>query len=187
MLAADGSTSFSAHLLRPAPAVRRIYPALLHYYLAAPAESVALEIRDTQGRLVRRFENGARGTGTHRVRWDLRYPGATVFPGIVLEGGDPRRGPWAPPGRYRVMLTARGAGGIVTDVQELELTKDPRLTDVSNDDLRAEFLLASQIRDRESAANEAVIRIREIRGQVEERLATDSLRVASDVRRRIIE
>jgi hypothetical protein len=86
-----------------------------------------------------------------------------------------------------VTLTARGATEDVTDVQELELTKDPRLTDVSDDDLRAEFALASHIRDRESAANEAVIRIREIRRQVEERLAMDSLSVPSDVRRRITE
>ncbi|MEP7346675.1 MAG: FlgD immunoglobulin-like domain containing protein, partial [Gemmatimonadaceae bacterium] len=184
-MAAPGSTSFSAHLLRPASAVRRIYPAAIHYYLAAPADSVALEIHDRDGRLVRRFDNAAREAGMHRVRWELRYPGATVFPGIVLEGGDPRRGPWAPPGAYQVRLTAQTSAGVVTDVQELVLTKDPRLTDVSDADLREQFALATQIRDRESAANEAVIRIRGLRHQIAERLATDTLRVAPDVRRRI--
>ena len=118
----------------------------------------------------------------HRVTWDGRYTGATSFPGIVLEGGDPRRGPWAPPGRYRVRLTAFGAAlgtasgatpgtaaattGTITETQDLVLTKDPRLTDVSDDDLRAQFALAKQIRDKESAANEAVIRVRAIRAEM---------------------
>lgn len=118
----------------------------------------------------------------HRTSWDGRYTGATIFPGIVLEGGDPRRGPWAPPGRYRVRLTAFGAGlgatGTVTETQDLVLTGDPRLADVSDDDLRAQFVLAKQIRDKESAANEAVIRVRAIRAELVAR-KTEAVRLAS--------
>ena len=47
---------------------------------------------------------------------------------------------------------------------------DPRLEGVTAEDLQAQFELASQIRDKTSAANEAVIRIRKIREQVNQRL-----------------
>ncbi len=47
---------------------------------------------------------------------------------------------------------------------------DPRLEGVTDDDLHEQFHLASQIRDKTSAANEAVIQIRDIRTQVEQRL-----------------
>ena len=167
-----------ARLLRPATAVRRVYPAHLDFYLGEPTDSVRLDILDSDGRLVRSLHPAARAAGMHRATWDLRYTGATVFPGIVLEGGDPRRGMWAPPGRYRVRLTARGAAGEVSDAQDLVVAKDPRLTDVTDDDLRAQFMLARQIRDRESAANEAVIRVRAIRQLVVERVGRDTLRLA---------
>ena len=47
--------------------------------------------------------------------------------------------------------------------------KDPRLSDVSEADLQAQFDLASQVRDRTSAANEAVVRIRGLKKQIGEK------------------
>lgn len=170
------------HLLKPATAVRRVYSADFDYLLDAPADSVRLDVLEPSGALVRTIAISSRGAltrGLHRASWDGRYTGATSFPGIVLEGGDPRRGPWAPPGRYRVRLTAFGiaphgtapggtstTSGTVTDLQDLVLVKDPRLTDVTDADLRAQFVLARAIRDEESAANEAVIRVRSIRTEL---------------------
>ena len=176
-----------ARLLRPVTAVRRMYPAHIDFYLGEQTDSVHLDILDSDGRLVRSLHPAARAAGMHRATWDLRYAGATVFPGIVLEGGDPRRGMWAPPGRYRVRLTARGAAGEVSDAQDLVVAKDPRLTDVTDDDLRAQFTLARQIRDRESAANEAVIRVRAIRQQVVERVGRDTLRLARGMIDRLVD
>jgi len=175
----------AARLFTPAHAVRRVYSAHIDYYLGAPADSVRLDILEPGGRLVRSLGAVGRGPGMHRATWDLRYTGATVFPGIVLEGGDPRRGMWAPPGRYMVRLTARGPTGVVTESRELVVTKDPRLTDVTDADLRAQFALAERIRDRESAANEAVIHIGALRHQVRSRLGRDTLGMARGMAARL--
>lgn len=171
-----------SRLLKPATAVRRVYPAEFDYFLTARADSVRIEVLEVGGAGVRSFTlttAPARTPGLHRVTWDGRYTGATSFPGIVLEGGDPRRGPWAPPGRYRVRLTGFGASGAASETQELVLIKDPRLTDVTDDDLRAQFVLARQIRDKESAANEAVIRVRAIRAAMVARKAEAARLVAA--------
>ena len=47
---------------------------------------------------------------------------------------------------------------------------DPRLKGVSKKDLKEQYQLASQIRDKTSSANEAVIQIRHIREQINDRL-----------------
>ena len=47
---------------------------------------------------------------------------------------------------------------------------DPRLKGVSKRDLKEQYQLASQIRDKTSSANEAVIQIRHIREQIYNRL-----------------
>ena len=171
-----------ARLLKPAASVRRVYPAEFDYFLGARADSVRIEVLEVGGAPARSIVPAgaaARTPGLHRVTWDGRYTGATSFPGIVLEGGDPRRGPWAPPGRYRVRVSAFAATGTITETQDLVVTKDPRLTDVSDDDLRAQFALAKQIRDKESAANEAVIRVRAIRAELLARKAEAARLVAA--------
>ena len=182
-----GTERRAAQLFAPAAAVRRVYSAHLDYYLGAPADSVWLDILGPGGRLVRSLAADGRRPGMHRATWDLRYTGATVFPGIVLEGGDPRRGMWAPPGRYMVRLTARGPTGVVTESCELVVKKDPRLSDVTDADLRAQFALAEQIRDKESAANEAVIQIGALRQQLRTRLGRDTLGMARGMIERIAE
>jgi len=55
--------------------------------------------------------------------------------------------------------------------QWFNITKDPRLVDVTDADLQAQFDLAIQIRDCESAANEGVILIRKLMVEVDERLS----------------
>ncbi|HEX7049338.1 MAG TPA: hypothetical protein VF188_03915 [Longimicrobiales bacterium] len=103
--------------------------------------------------------------GLHRFVWDLRYPGYTEFEGMILWAAR-SAGPRAVPGSYQVRLTANGR----TQNASFEIHKDPRLTDVTLADLQAQFDLAMRIRDRTSEANEAVIRIRDIKRQVDERL-----------------
>jgi len=156
------------HLFKPADAIRRSVPAVVDYYVREPGRKVLVEILDEEGQYLRTLYEGTIETeGVHRHSWDLRYPGAVVFPGIILEGGNPKRGPWAPPGRYQTRL--------VVDGQEqkcwFNVKKDPRLTDVTDADLKAQFGLALKIRDKESAANEDVILIRNLKAQVEDRLS----------------
>src|ERR1035438_8806489 len=61
---------------------------------------------------------------------DLRYPGAATFPGIVLRYANPGQGPTAPPGKYMVRLAANG----VSETKPLIIRRDPRLTDVTDAD-----------------------------------------------------
>jgi photosystem II stability/assembly factor-like uncharacterized protein len=156
------------HLFKPADAIRRSVPAVIDYYVKRPGSSVRVEILDAQGRHVRTLYEGTVGSeGVQRRSWNLRYTGAVAFPGIVLEGGNPALGPWAPPGRYQARTVADGR----EQVHWFEVKKEPRLTDVTEADLIAQFELALEIRDHESAANQGVILIRDLKAQVEDRLS----------------
>ncbi len=104
--------------------------------------------------------------GINTVSWDLRYPGATSFPGMILWGGSVN-GPMAVPGTYQVRLTVDGKA----QTRPLTVKKHPLYTDVSQADLQEQFNLAIQIRDKVTEANNAVIQIRSIKSQVAERLA----------------
>jgi hypothetical protein len=160
-------------LFAPEFAVRRATPAVIDYYLAKSARQVTVEIVDAKGDVVHAVTAGdkLRAPGFHRVHWNLRYPGAKVFPGIVLEGPNPAAGPWAPPGSYTVRVTVDGN----RQTQPLEVRADPRLKDVTPADLRAQFELASRIRDMTSAANEAVLHIRALRRALPAGAVSDSL------------
>jgi hypothetical protein len=54
--------------------------------------------------------------------------------------------------------------------QPMRVRRNPLYKDVTDADLQAQFDLAIQIRDKTSEANKAVIRIREVKSQVTERL-----------------
>lgn len=155
-------------LFKPADAIRRSVPAVVDYYVKKPGRKILVEILDGEGQHVRTlYEGTTKSEGVHRFSWNLRYTGAVVFPGIILEGGNPRRGPWAPPGRYQTRLVFDGK----EQKQWFNVKKDPRLTDVTDADLEVQFDLALKIRDKESAANESVILIQNLKAQVEDRLS----------------
>jgi photosystem II stability/assembly factor-like uncharacterized protein len=155
-------------LFRPADAIRRLVPAVVDYYVKGSGRKILVEILDADGQHVRTlYEGTTTSEGVHRHSWNLRYPGAVVFPGIVLEGGNPRRGPWAPPGSYQTRFVVDGK----EQKQWFSVKKDPRLTDVTDADLKVQFDLALKIRDKESAANEGVILIQYLKAQVEDKLS----------------
>jgi photosystem II stability/assembly factor-like uncharacterized protein len=107
----------------------------------------------------------ARKAGVNRFTWDLRYPGATVFEGMILWSARAEQGPSAVPGRYQVRLKV----GDQTETQPLIIEIDPRLKGVTQADLVAQFQLASQVRDKTSAADEIVILVRDIKKQIADR------------------
>ena len=163
------------YLFAPEPAVRPLRNGVIDYYLKEPAK-LALEIRDVRGQLVRRFDSTAptgrtapaltAHAGSNRFEWDLRYPGSTIFPGIVLRYAAPGQGPTAPPGEYTVRMIVNGE----TQSQPLRIQRDPRLT-VTDADLQEQFKLAVEIRDQLSRAHEAVIRIRALDAGMEKSAA----------------
>jgi len=195
-----------AYLFKPTDAVRAGGPAAICYFLKAPAQKVSLEVLDGKGQIVRTYaatreedekaakerqasgqpageEEGGFGrqerrqpltnAGLTRFTWDLRYPNHTTFPGMILWSGA-NQGPMAVPGTYQVRLTADGK----TFTQSFAVEKNPLYSDVTQADLEAQFALAMQIRNKTSEANEAVIRIREIKKQADDRVQKGGARAA---------
>jgi photosystem II stability/assembly factor-like uncharacterized protein len=168
-----------AYLFEPRVAVRPIRDAEIDYFLQQPENKVTIKILESSGKTVQSFSNGLDPgkvigpgveAGLNRFVWNLRYPGATVFDGIILRGASPELGPVAVPGEYEVQLTVKGK----TRSQRLTIVKDPRLKNVTEEDLQAQFKLATEARDGTSQADEMVIRIREIKKQIQLRVNNSS-------------
>ena len=101
--------------------------------------------------------------GLNMFAWNLRYPDATAFWGMVGVGTD---GPMALPGGYQVRLRVGGR----TYTQRLTLRVDPR-SKVTTPELREQFAFLKRLRDTVNAVTTAVIRIRTLRDQLTDRLA----------------
>jgi photosystem II stability/assembly factor-like uncharacterized protein len=102
--------------------------------------------------------------GLNRFVWNMRYPEATkVKDDKSMEFVGGVTGPVAPPGTYQVRLTV----GDETLTESFELARDAR-TGATDEDLRAQFELLCQIRDKLSETHDAINELRSIRQQVEE-------------------
>lgn len=160
---------------------------LYYYFRDKPKDEVKLEFLDANGKLVKSFsskpeqqEEGSRdpdqefpgaGGGTPRVQsdsgmnrfvWDMRYADASTVPGGLLWAGT-TRGPLAVPGTYQVRIVS----GTKTQSQSFEIRKNLRL-DVSPQDFQEQFDLLIKIRDKVSAAHDAVNTIRDIKKQTDD-------------------
>ena len=101
--------------------------------------------------------------GLQRFTWDVRYEPVVSFQGMVLWGAT-TNGPMALAGSYQARLNVDGK----SLTQPFELKKDPWRS-VSDADLREQFELATRIRDKVNEANNAVVQIRRIKQQLEDR------------------
>jgi hypothetical protein len=117
----------------------------------------------------------------NRFTWDLRQNGAVVFPGMIMWAAQPQRGPASPPGKYSVRIAANGE----SKTREFAIGIDPRLkaAGITEEYLLEQFKLSSRVRDRVTEANTAVIKIRAIRDQVNERLNKVNERRRAEVQR----
>ena len=197
--ATPSMTNEALVLFDPPDAVRSVSRGVfVDYYLTEAADSVTIEILDGNGQVIRTFERAAKppaderpagmeegdeaprrggpaprvtaAKGMNRFTWDMRYPNAVEFPGLIMWAAS-TRGPAAPPGRYQVRVTAAGA----TKTQDVEIRRNAAVPGVTDADLQAQFDLAMRISERVSEANRAVIRIRNIKEQITDRIgkATD--------------
>jgi photosystem II stability/assembly factor-like uncharacterized protein len=108
--------------------------------------------------------------GLNRFVWDMAWPAASKFPGLVLWSGDPIQ-PVAVPGKYQVRLTTGGQ----TFTQPFEILRDPRSA-TPQEDLEAQFHFLLETRDKLTEMHDAIRRIRDVRAQLKEmekRLAKD--------------
>jgi hypothetical protein len=102
--------------------------------------------------------------GLNTFAWDMRYPDASTFTGMILWAGS-TRGPIAPAGTYTVRLTV-GEGA--PETATFKLMNDPRTTATAAD-LVAQFEFLIKIRDKTSEANDAVKTIRNVKSQLADR------------------
>lgn len=100
--------------------------------------------------------------GMNRFVWNLRYPDAVSFPGLIMWAGGVT-GPLAPPGPYQVRLTVNGR----SQTREFRYVSDPRVRTPAAE-YAAQFAFLIRVRDRLSDANGAVVRIRALKDQIEQ-------------------
>ena len=159
---------------------------------AKPASDMVLEFLDPSGKSVRKFTaraTRAQGAGTapqgqtpptdepgffgggarlstdvglNRFVWDMRYPEAVVFPGMILWSGE-TRGPRIVPGTYQVKLTVDGK----TMTESFEVKPDPRLTTTAAEYAK-QLDLALKIRDKLTETHNAIIQIRDVKKQIDD-------------------
>jgi photosystem II stability/assembly factor-like uncharacterized protein len=135
------------------------------YTLKQAAQSATADFLDSDGRVIRSFTLPTTA-GTRTVSWNLRYPDAVSFPGLIYWSAN-NTGPKAPLGTHSVRLTVDGQ----SLSQTFEILKDSRLDGIVSDaDIQAEFELAKTVIDRTSDANQGVIDIRACTAQVDDRV-----------------
>jgi hypothetical protein len=119
--------------------------------------------------------------GFNRFVWNMRYPGPEIKIDKALEkpgykqlgriapfGGGSSGGPVAPPGNYQVQLKT----GKTEITHSFEIIKDPRLKTTA-EDFAEQFNLWTKIRDKVSATNFAINKIRRINHQITALLARE--------------
>jgi photosystem II stability/assembly factor-like uncharacterized protein len=197
------TTNEAVVLFKPGDATRSVSRGVaVDYFLKQPADKVTIEFLDPQGKVIKAFtgtpapatpatpppvpEEGfgrpappppAVKQGLNRFVWDTRYPDAKDFKGLIMWAGSVR-GPAAPPGQYQVRLTV----GDQVKSQPFALLRNP-LGSATDEDLSAQFILASQISGKVTTANATVLRIRDLKDQIADRVtkANDSkIKAAGD-------
>ncbi len=173
--------------------------AVVYYALKAAPKDLTIEVLDGAGKVVNTFTNKAveqprpsapgggdddgppppagpqrapSAAGMNRFVWNLRYPDATSFPGMILWAGT-TVGPRVAPGKYQVRLTVDGK----SQTQAFEVMKDPRILTTS-EAFGKQVSLAIQVRDKLSETNQGVVRVREARQQLEPYAKREDKKVA---------
>lgn len=107
--------------------------------------------------------------GLNTLQWDLRAQGIDRFRGMILWGAS-TNGPVVPPGQYRIRLTTDNR----TLTTPVRVVRNPWISDVTDADMRAQYAFSKRVRDRATEANRAVIAIRRVKSQLDNRLQHSS-------------
>jgi photosystem II stability/assembly factor-like uncharacterized protein len=127
-----------------------------------PGEPEAMDFEQLAARGPRppRVPNKA---GLNQFTWNLRYPDAVRFEGLIMWAAN-TTGPVAPPGTYSVRMKMGGE----TQTQTFIVKKDPRSSSTQAD-YEAQFRFLIGVRNRVTEANNAVRTVRNMRYQVDDR------------------
>jgi photosystem II stability/assembly factor-like uncharacterized protein len=144
---------------------------ILFHLKEEPSEKtpLTLDLLDKDGKVIRRFSTHPKGkdkpeelkatAGMNRFVWDLRYPKAEGFPGMVLWGGLPA--PKAVPGTYQARFQFNGKEQLVPVV----VLADPRST-ATLDEMQQQFEFVLAVRDKLTEIHRSIKTVREVRDQL---------------------
>lgn len=163
--------------------------AVVHYRLAQAPDStvpVTLEFLDARGTVLRTYTSTGTGSarltlraGLNTFAWDFRREAPTSLDGVLLFGAPQGGGAQVVAGRYAVRLTAAG----VTQTREFQLLPDPRLAPVPAAVLAERDSLANALVQRIDEMHDAVLRLRDIKSQVQGVVRrTDSLPMGDSIK-----
>lgn len=145
---------------------------MVHYYIQDTTRvKASLEFLQADGKLIRKYatkpDKKAKEekltiskAGMNRFVWNMRYPDAERFDGMILWAAS-TNGPRALPGKYQVRLTVNDE----VSTSEFEILKDPRSSS-SEADLKAQFDFQQQVIAKLSETNIAIRKIRQAREQI---------------------
>ncbi len=143
---------------------------LVNFYLKDVPEDkvVKLGFYEPDGDLIREYSSKAKArdeklevkAGGNMFVWNMRYPDAKSFEGMILWSAS-LAGAKAVPGSYNVRLTV----GDEHVEAPFDLMKDPR-SSATQEDLEAQFNFISAVNNKISDAHQTIIDIREIREQL---------------------
>ena len=145
---------------------------LLHYYVrdTAKTDTVRIEFLEASGKKIAAYsthpdkkedENKLNvKKGLNMMSWDMRYPGADDFDGMILWWSS-LSGPRAIPGEYKVRMTSGGE----TQEQTFRILEDPRST-ATMEDMQLKFSFLNEVVEKLSETNNAIADIRSARGQI---------------------
>ena len=149
---------------------------VLNYWLPSEAKEVTVEVVDKAGTVLATRSDLPKAAGLQRGTFPaLRYPSYRAVPGMIFWAAGPRPIP-AAPGEYTVRLKVDGQ----TLTQSFRLTRDPR-SEATDADLFAQTEFARKISARVDDANNAVLKVRDIRAKVE-KAAQEELSIESDAK-----
>jgi hypothetical protein len=145
----------------------------VYYRLAAAPDStvpITFEFLDARGSVLRTYSSRdslvpARlrpRVGLNVVNWDLRRTAPTRLAGVVLFGAPGSGGARVSPGMYSVRMTM----GSTVRTQPLQVLQDPRIT-VPAVAIAERDSVSTLIADRIREIHDAVLRLRDTRGQVQ--------------------
>ncbi|MGJ3234603.1 WD40/YVTN/BNR-like repeat-containing protein [Marivirga sp.] len=143
-----------------------------HLKDTSSADTVKIHFREKSGKVISTFsthpdkkakeEKLTVEPGSNQLIWNMRYPDAEGFDGMILWWSS-LSGPKALPGMYDVELSINGK----SQTQEFEIVKDPR-SSATQEDLKAQFDFQNGVIAKLSETNLAIKDIRKARVQIED-------------------
>lgn len=144
---------------------------MVHFYLKDTSllKNASLSFYEEDGDLIRTYSTTAKektdklkvGEGSNQFVWNMTYPDAKKFDGIILWWAS-LKGPKAVPGNYRVVLKV----GEEEQSQTFSILKDPR-SEVSIAQIQEQFDFIKGVGDKLTETHNAIIDIRTIRKQLD--------------------